>query len=365
MESKQNRVRKISVSGFPFRMMVRVASLLCAWGQFALSQAEASDEMANALRQNVVRIKTTMSTHEENGFGFVVGEKSGQLYIATAHHVVASSDPDTTTLKVEVEFFERRGKMYKAELLGTHDAARDLAVLTVPPPAGVTWTKKCMAGPEKQKRGVPVWSIGRVQDWKIPVEPGHVASDTSPDWMLNLEGTVVQPGSSGGPVVSDSGIIGMIEQDSAGNTRALSIDLIQRDFQSWNHPWGLQFVAAATSPVVHPPVVPPPSDAEAITKVIQTYADAYSHRDANALWNIWPLLPAKTKQRIENDFQSAASIKMTVDPGTPNIEADNASVQGQFTQVFTPRKGNPHPQSGDIKFSLTKNNGAWIIVDVK
>jgi hypothetical protein len=351
--------------------MVRVGLLLCAWRQFAFSQAEASDQIANTLRQNVVRIKTTMSSHEENGFGFVVGEKSGQLYIATAHHVVASSDPDTTTLKVEVEFFDRRGKMYRAELLGTHDAARDLAVLTVPPPAGVTWTKKCMAGPEKQKRGVSVWSIGLVQDWKIPVEPGHVASETSIDGMLDLEGTVVQPGSSGGPVVSDDGIIGMIEQDSVGNTRALSIDFIKRDFQGWKHPWGLQLVAAAPPPVIQPPIVPPPiaappSDADAITKVIKKYAEAYSHRDAKALWNIWPNPPANTKHRIEAYFQIPASIKMTVDPGMPDIEADGASVQGQFTQVFTPRKGTPQPpQSGDIKFSLKKNNGAWTIVDVK
>lgn len=350
--------------GFPFRTMVRVALLLCAWGQCAFSQAEASNQMANALRQNVVRIKATMSTHEENGFGFVVGEKSGQLYIATAHHVVASSDPDTTTLKVEVEFFERRGKMYKAELLGTHDAARDLAVLTVPPPAGFAWTKKCMAGPEKQKRGVPVWSIGRVQEWKPPVEPGHVASDTSPDWMLDLEGTVVQAGSSGGPVVSDTGIIGMIEQDSVGNTRALSIDFIKRSFEAWNHPWGLS--AAITPPLATPPTVPPPSDADAITKVIQQYAEAYNHRDANALWRVWPNPPATTKRAIETAFKTAASIKMSVDPETPDIAADSASVQGMFTQLFTPWNGSPQPpRSGDIRFSLKKNSGAWTIVDIK
>jgi len=366
MESEQNSVRKIGVIGFAVRKTARVGLLLCVWGQFAFSQAEASDQMANTLRQNVVRIKTTMSTHEENGFGFVVGEKSGRLYIATAHHVVASSDPDTTTLKVEVEFFERRGKMYKAELLGTHDSARDLAVLTVPPPAGVTWTKKCMAGPEKQKRGVPVWSIGRVQEWKVPVEPGHVASDTSPDWMLELEGTVVQRGSSGGPVVSDTGIIGMIEQDSAGNTRALSIDLIQRDFQGWNHPWGLEPVAATKPPVLQPPIVPPPSDEEAITKVIQRYAEAYRHRDANALWSIWPSLPADKKHLIEIGFQAAASIRMTVDPSKPDIEADGATVEGQFSELVTPKKGGPQPpEGGDIKFVLKKNNGTWTIVDVK
>lgn len=365
MESQQDGVRKIGVSDFVVARIFSPALLLCAWHQFAFPQAEASDQLAYSLRQNVVRISATMSTHVENGFGFVVGEKSGQLYIATAHHVVASSDPDTKTLRVDVEFFDHRGKTYKAELLGTHDTDRDLAVLTVPGPPGFTWTKKCMAGADKQKRGVPVWSIGRVGEWKIPVEPGHVASDTSPDWMLDLEGTVVQPGSSGGPVVSDTGIIGMIEQDSAGNTRALSIDLIKREFEDWNHPWGMQ-LAAVAKPVVAPPVVQPPSDADAVAKVIQKYADAYSHRDAAALWSVWPDAPAGTKHSIEVAFQAASAIRMTVDQGTPDISLDNASVQGQFTQLFTPRNGSPQPaRSGDIKFVLKKNSGVWTIVDVR
>src|SRR5260370_1332384 len=110
--------------------------------------------------------------------------------------------------------------------------------------------------------------------------------------MLDLEGTVVQPGSSGGPVVSDSGIIGMIEQDSVGNTRALSIDFIKRSFEAWNHPWGLETVK--TTLPIDPPPPAPTSDAEAITKVIQEYAEAYSHRDPNALWKAWPNPPAST-----------------------------------------------------------------------
>src|SRR5436853_6509934 len=50
----------------------------------------------------------------------------------------------------------------------------------------------------------------------------------------------VSRGSSGGPVVSGAGIIGMILTDSSDNTHALTIDFIKDAFADWNHPWNLE-----------------------------------------------------------------------------------------------------------------------------
>src|SRR5215470_13970744 len=129
MEGQQDSVRKINVSDLVVARILAPALLLCAWHQFAFPQAEETDQVANALRQNVVRIEATMSTHVENGFGFVAGEREGQLFIVTAFHVV--NDPDAigvpNPVKAKVEFFDRQGKLYKAEILGTHDSFRDLA----------------------------------------------------------------------------------------------------------------------------------------------------------------------------------------------------------------------------------------------
>jgi hypothetical protein len=323
-----------------------------------VSQAEDSDQMANVLRQNVVRIEATMSTHVENGFGFVAGEREGQLFIATAYHVV--NDPDAigipNPVKAKVEFFDHQGKLYKAEILGTHDSVRDLAVLTVPTPAGFSWKEKCLAGPEKQKRGVPVWFVGRDQQWRPPVEPGHVSSGPSTEWMIDLEGTLIKPGSSGGPVIADTGIIGMIETDSAGNARALSVDFIKRAFESWNQPWGLETTEKDKSK----------SDADEIAKVIQRYADAYSRRDANALWGIWPKPPSGTKRAIEESFRSASAIAMSVEPDAIDPpKGSTAVVTGHYSQAFTSREGQQHKSNGNIRFDLSKQSSGWVLTSVR
>jgi hypothetical protein len=362
MESKQDGVRQVSVSSVPFRTTARLAWLWCVCGQVAFSQAEASDQMANALRQNVVRIEATMSTHTENGFGFVVGERGGQLYIVTAYHVV--NDPDvigvTSPVKAKVEFFDHQGKLFKAEILGTHDAIRDLAVLTVSSPAGFSWKEKCLAGPEKQKHGVPVWFIGRDQQWRPPVAPGHVVSGPSTEWMIELEGTSVKPGSSGGPIISDTGIIGMIEADSSENTRALSIDFIKRAFESWNHPWGLE-----TTDDKGPGPTPSKADADEIAKVIQRYADAYNHRDANALWGVWPSPPSNTRHVIERSFASASAIVMSVDHDLIEPNGSTAVVTGHYSQEFTARDGQQQKSKGAIRFDLSKQSGGWILTAVR
>lgn len=109
------------------------------------------------------------------------------------------------------------------------------------------------------------------------------------------------------------------------------------------------------------------SDADAIKKVLDMYVQAYNFKDAAALWKIWPTAPAGTKQSIGNAFQSAATIKMTVQPGIPDVAPDgtHASVHGQFSQVFTPKNGSPQPRNDEITFLLKKDHGVWTLVDVK
>ena len=109
------------------------------------------------------------------------------------------------------------------------------------------------------------------------------------------------------------------------------------------------------------------SDSDAIKAVIKIYEQAYDYRDAAALWKIWPNVSPRTKQSIEGAFQGAASIKMTVEPGVPDIAPDGATarVHGQFSQIFTPRNGSPQPRNDEIVFSLKKSRGVWTLVDVK
>ena len=353
MENVQSNLRMSTQLNGPRTLRVVASAMFVVFISvaFTFSQTQGSERVVNDLRRNVVRIEAT-----KNGFGFVVGERAGRLYIVTAYHVVhVVADPAEvgagSAVKVKVEFYDRRGRMYDAELLGTHDAARDLAVLTVPAPPEFKWTKKCLAGAEKQKRGSPVWFVGRDQEWKPPVVPGHVLAGPSTEWLLELEGMMVKEGSSGGPVISDTGIIGMIQRDSQEGTHALSVDFIRKVFEEWRHPWDLQAAEA---------------DVDAIHKVLDRYADSYNRRDKNALWKVWPSPPTKTKQAIEDSFRSASSITMNLQVNNPEIEPDGAraTVTGQYSQQFTGKNGNQEKSKGSITFRLEKEHGAWVIISV-
>jgi hypothetical protein len=144
-------------------------------------------DVAESLKANVVRIQAVSGEHTENGFGFIVGERAGTLYIATADHVVRLDDVGDAPAKVQVEFFDRQGEMFDASLRGTHDVTHDLAVLTVTPPAGFQWKKQCLGGAEQRKRSTEVWNIGKTRQWLVPVSPGRVASEEIIDGQMDLE----------------------------------------------------------------------------------------------------------------------------------------------------------------------------------
>jgi Trypsin-like peptidase domain/PEGA domain len=221
------------------RIVFRILVLVFAAGAPACHSQSQEDKLALQLRQNVVAI----SVGNRSGFGFITGERNGLLYIATARHVLNSSDdPDGTTApKVKVTFFSDQGRTYSADVLGTHDAQHDLAVLTVASPAGFSWIKECQSGADSAKRGTQVWFVGKNGTWFVPVQPGAIASEApSSHGMLEIDGLQVRVGSSGGPLIAGTGIVGMIQNDSEDDTRALTIDIVRDAFREWNYPWDLR-----------------------------------------------------------------------------------------------------------------------------
>ena len=90
------------------RPLTRIAAVLfCLAGMFAAigspSWATSGHDIAQSTKGNVVRIIAEWqngATH--NGFGFIVGERNGQLYVATANHVLRGSLPDEVATNVSV-----------------------------------------------------------------------------------------------------------------------------------------------------------------------------------------------------------------------------------------------------------------------
>jgi len=108
-------------------------------------------------------------------------------------------------------------------------------------------------------------------------------------------------------------------------------------------------------------------DRGAINAVLHQYEDAFKHRDAAALWKIWPLPPTK-RQGIERSFEESISIRMSLKVDTLDIAADglNAIATGQISETITPKNGSPlSSPNNDITLTFKKNDGAWTIADVK
>jgi hypothetical protein len=270
MEYSQNR---LSVRRLHW-LVILVASLSVMLPSALQAQQSAGETLSLALRSNVVSIVAERSDGIQNGFGFIVGERQGQVYIVTANHVVRSSGPDTTS-QILIKYFHEQGRAYQATLLETSHQAYDLAVLQARAPTGLTWQQDAL-GLQKVERGTPVWFVGRSAEWYVPTVPGRINTFTL-DAKYLIDNLPVRVGTSGAPLIADKGIIGMITADAGESSQAVSIEVIGRAFAQWNLPWGLTpprrtsgtgrqdrpTTPADTPPVTAIPPVPPPASSQA------------------------------------------------------------------------------------------------------
>jgi S1-C subfamily serine protease len=198
-----------------------------------------------SLKNNVVSITATRSDgSEQQGFGFIVGAVRGLLWIVTANHVVRCEGPEGLSTRVTLRYFSDQGATYQAKLLGTSSNEWDLAVLTAEVPVGFTWRQDAIGSGEQVEWGTDVWFIGRNGRWDAPAIAGKVTEVSLSDQIV-VDNLPVQPGTSGAPLVSQNGIVGMIVSDAPGDvSRALTIDFIHKALRRWNHPWDLKPLVA-------------------------------------------------------------------------------------------------------------------------
>jgi hypothetical protein len=209
------------------------------------------EDLAKGLRKNVVRVNN-------RGFGIIVGQKGDRLYIVTPNHVV----PDGKREAIDLSFFSRPGERVAATLLldNARYPNRDLAVLEAPLPANFSWERNCEADIHKliamtgtdDLRGIRAWFIGRQADskniWFVPSNPGLVNGGPNTEELIAVEIATAMGGTSGAPLVTDAGIIGMIVQDEgAGVVRALSFGFIKRLFRERQLEWSLKPTAGSAS----------------------------------------------------------------------------------------------------------------------
>jgi hypothetical protein len=203
--------------------------------------------ICDTLKNNVVQITTTFADgREENGFGTVIGERNAKLYVVTAKHVIYNLDgqgpasPDAKPKAVVVKFFYDQGRDHPATLLQLPGTSADIGLLEVATPGDYRWARNYYA--TATPKGTKVWFIGRAGKWYIPT--GSFAgsiNEVSPEDEIIVDINSIQPGTSGAPLVSAAGMVGLIFEDTPGGARAYAIEKVRKLVtNTWNYPWQLQ-----------------------------------------------------------------------------------------------------------------------------
>ncbi|MBY5605577.1 SUMF1/EgtB/PvdO family nonheme iron enzyme [Rhizobium leguminosarum] len=203
---------------------------------------DAAAQRISDLRANVVAITARWQDGStvKTGFGIIVAERNGTLYIATANHIVRGKDPGELAPDPAVRFLEDQGNTYPGHLLASSDPGLDVAVLTVDAPANFFWRRDALSPRASSPRiGSPLWFIGRDAQWVLPETPGRVTQIIEAEGLVEASQLDVRVGSSGAPLLTSAGITGMIVVDTGSTVRAVAIDAIKSTFLKRPLPWDL------------------------------------------------------------------------------------------------------------------------------
>ena len=191
------------------------------------TQCKKKEDVASIVVNNLVKVG--------GGFGFVIGERDGNLLIATPRHIVGDHS------SIDIEFCQKSGTTLTAKVHPPYlsqISGLDLAILEIQPPHNFVFRKDVWDFREP-KNGEQIWFVGKQEFcWFVPAIPGAI-NTTSPEASSNvmvLEGLGVKTGTSGAPVITDTGIVGMVTHDD----RAIPIGQIKREWEKrWHLPWSL------------------------------------------------------------------------------------------------------------------------------
>jgi Trypsin-like peptidase domain len=343
----------------------------CCLGGWGWSQTTTTLE---AQRSVVVKLEAHFPTHgDETAAGMFVGKDQQNAYFITARHALVydaqghpDAPPDAPPVRAQSVklWFHNSPQSVNAAIFDQADPILDLGVVYVPLSRLPPNLPQAVKGNIAANTSLCIIGHPAAGDWSV--WQGNVMNETAPGGdvhhFITTTNASLARGYSGGPEFDENGgFLGMQVGYAVTYGLAAPGAEIEAQLRAWQVPTNNFSVGSRI-------VALKDSDADSIRKVLSRYEDAYNQADAKQLWAVWPNPPAKTKQVIEAYFKSAASIKASLRQGTPEIAANHfeAKVTSQLSQRFTPKQGNPPPaRDDDVIFFLKKNNGVWMIVDVK
>jgi uncharacterized protein (TIGR02145 family) len=191
-----------------FRLITTL--LFCSTLTLVFSQTQRAEQ----LRSNVVAI----SAQGEKGFGFITGERGNKLFVVTAYHVVEYAVE--ANQNVTIKFYQDYNT-YSGRIIRSYKNV-DVALLEVDQPSSFSWEPNCLG---VATNGADVAFIGREGEWYIPSGRALGNIYSLQNNQIQVDITSITPGTSGGPLIAESGIVGMIIESTG--IRATAVDLNQ------------------------------------------------------------------------------------------------------------------------------------------
>jgi hypothetical protein len=231
---------------FPAGGMVRSAHgalvfVLLGLGLAGLAGAQdttflSGEEMAAQLRQNLVWIAA--QDIGEHGYGLVVGGDAQTLWVLTARHVVVktamlgSPAAEVPSRQIRLRFCAAAtNELLTSEPWPGWDAGgEDIALLSVARPRAYQPVTRALAS--KVVVGEPVWLLGSNDECSLVPVQGQVRVLADAAHNLRIDFAGVQGGSSGAPVLSGFGVLGLMKSAEDLTTTVHAVDDLQRRLQA-------------------------------------------------------------------------------------------------------------------------------------
>jgi S1-C subfamily serine protease len=205
---------------------------------------ELRQTIIESLKKSVVKIKvTTFEEKQKVGTGFIVRLEQDAVYIVTAAHVVEG------TREIKVEFFTRRNRLIPADVIGLEGGdPQGLAVLLVGEniPSGLLALKLTSSGFIQGGESVTTIGFRRVPYVSWGVIQGNIVGQEGKTIIFSGP---VDEGNSGGPLMKEGQVIGIVTEVSGNLAYAIPTVIAQYVLRGW----GVAFEEGIPRPTATPP----------------------------------------------------------------------------------------------------------------
>lgn len=203
------------------RRLALLCVVACSAGNAAAQDTTFLDgpALAERLLHNVVRLHA-----DEHGYGLAVGADATHVFVVTARHVVGARN------QVALHWCAAGVAQPEsaAELVAAFDA-EDLALLRVARPAGFSEPlARALAPPERVALRDPSWLLGRNDECSVIPRAGAVAMLPDERGQMRVDLPGVLGGSSGAPVATGRGIVGIATDSDNVSLTLLAIARIEQ-----------------------------------------------------------------------------------------------------------------------------------------